>query len=81
MPGDELLGLSAAVLALGTSSLVAPSLPVPDDSTAGLMVALQRGLSEGVLGVRALHAAVAATDGSDDSTSAAMRSFVAWGGE
>ena len=78
--GDELLGLSAAVLALGTTSLVAPSLPVPDDSTVDLMVALQRGLSEGHSAARALHAAVDAIANTDDRSGAAVRSFVVWGG-
>src|SRR5690606_26670031 len=41
-PGDELMGLSAAVLALGTRGLVAGVVEVPDGSTAELMLVLHR---------------------------------------
>jgi tetratricopeptide (TPR) repeat protein len=46
-PGDELLGLAAALLALGTRSVVASVLPVPDDATRTLMVELHRRLVTG----------------------------------
>ncbi|MEH3054710.1 MAG: CHAT domain-containing protein [Patulibacter minatonensis] len=47
-PGDELLGLAAALLRLGTTALVASVLPVPDDATRRLMVALHAELATGV---------------------------------
>ncbi len=45
--GDELLGLSAVFMALGTAQLVAPVVPVPDRETAPLMVAFHRNLVGG----------------------------------
>ena len=45
--GDELIGLAAALLAMGTRSLVASVVPVPDDATAPLMLALHRRLRRG----------------------------------
>jgi CHAT domain-containing protein len=45
--GDELLGLSAALLAQGTGQLVAPVISVLDVETAPLMVAFHRLLAAG----------------------------------
>jgi CHAT domain-containing protein len=45
--GDEVLGLAAAFLALGTSSLIAAVLPIPDLSTTDVMTALHRRLVAG----------------------------------
>jgi tetratricopeptide (TPR) repeat protein len=45
--GDELLGLSATFMALGTAQLVAPVVPVPDLETAPLMIAFHRNLVAG----------------------------------
>jgi hypothetical protein len=53
-PGDELLGLAAAVLATGTRSLVASVVPVPDAATRRLMVAFHRELADGVSPAAAL---------------------------
>jgi tetratricopeptide (TPR) repeat protein len=70
--GDELLGTAAAMLGLGVASVVAPVLPVPDDATTRLMLALHDGLRRGVgpstaladaadaLGDDPLHRAIAA---------------------
>jgi CHAT domain-containing protein len=46
-PGDELMGFSAALLALGTSALVASVVPVPDEPTHRLMLALHERLAAG----------------------------------
>lgn len=46
-PGDELLGLSAAVLSLGTTNLMASVVAVPDGTTAALMVEVHRRLRSG----------------------------------
>jgi CHAT domain-containing protein len=46
-PGDELMGLSAALLALGARTLVASILPVSDDHVRALMRDLHRGLVSG----------------------------------
>jgi CHAT domain-containing protein len=62
VPGDELLGLAAALLALGTRTLIAPVTSVPDRATAVLMVALHRRLRAGDTPAAALAAASAAVD-------------------
>ncbi len=36
--GDELMGFTAAVFALGTSTVIAAVVPVPDEATKGLML-------------------------------------------
>ena len=46
-PGDELLGTAAALLGLGVGSVVAPVLPVPDEATTPLMLALHERLRRG----------------------------------
>jgi tetratricopeptide (TPR) repeat protein len=46
-PGDELMGLAAAFLTLGTHSLIASVMPVPDGETRQLMLAVHRGLRAG----------------------------------
>jgi CHAT domain len=46
-PGDELLGLAAALLGLGTRTIVASVVPVPDLSTKRLMLAFHRELLAG----------------------------------
>jgi hypothetical protein len=43
-PGDELLGLAAALLGLGTRTIVASVVPVPDGAARRLMVAFHRRL-------------------------------------
>ncbi len=80
-PGDELLGLSSALLALGTGALVAPVVPVPDDATVPLMRALQAHLAAGLPARAALSRAVVEQDDSSvgDAEAAAALSFVALG--
>ena len=46
-PGDDLLGLAAAFLSLGTRTLVAPLVSLPDDESAALMVELHARLRAG----------------------------------
>jgi CHAT domain-containing protein len=46
--GDELLGLPATFLALGTRHVIAPVVSVPDAETAPLMIAFHRFLASGV---------------------------------
>lgn len=46
-PGDEVLGLAAALLSLGTTSLVATVVPVPDDASRPLMLRFHRALRGG----------------------------------
>jgi CHAT domain-containing protein len=58
-PGDELMGLAGALFALGTCTLVASVIPVPDETARGLMLALHRGLQEGAPPAAALARAQA----------------------
>jgi tetratricopeptide (TPR) repeat protein len=53
-PGDELMGLAAAVLSLGTRSLIASVVAVPDEETADVMLALHRHLRAGLSPAAAL---------------------------
>jgi hypothetical protein len=56
-PGDELMGLAAAVFSLGTRTLVASVVPVPDDASHDLMVAFHDELIAGRTPAAALAAA------------------------
>jgi len=47
LPGDELLGTTAALMGLGVRSVVAPLVPVADAASARLAVALHRGMLAG----------------------------------
>lgn len=47
-PGDELVGLAAALFAQGTATLVASVLDIPDDTTRQLMLDFHRALVRGV---------------------------------
>jgi len=55
--GDELLGLAAFLLALGTRQIVASVAPIPDAETAPLMTAMHRNLAAGHTASQALAAA------------------------
>ncbi|MDP9070214.1 MAG: CHAT domain-containing protein, partial [Actinomycetota bacterium] len=77
-PGDELMGLAAALFALGTRSLVASVAPVPDAAVAQLMVAFHEALREGSTPADALVRAQAGCSGSPESRAAAA-SFVCFG--
>jgi hypothetical protein len=46
-PGDELLGLAAALLGMGTRTVVASVVPVPDAAARRLMLAFHRNLAAG----------------------------------
>jgi hypothetical protein len=60
-PGDELMGLAAAMIALGTRTLVASAVPVPDEPTRPFMVAFHRRLRAGAGAAEALAATSAET--------------------
>jgi hypothetical protein len=47
-PGDELIGLVATLLCLGTRTIVAPVVAVPDTATMALMLALHDWLGRGL---------------------------------
>ena len=46
-PGDELLGLSSALLSMGTRTIVASVVPIPDRETRRLMLSFHRELAGG----------------------------------
>lgn len=56
-PGDEALGLTSSLLALGVGAVVAPLTDVPDSLSCRMMAALHRGLAAGSSGPEALAAA------------------------
>jgi CHAT domain-containing protein len=58
-PGDELLGLSAALLASGTRTIIASVVPVPDAAARRLMLDFHRRLAGGASPAAALAAAQA----------------------
>ena len=78
-PGDELMGFSAALLALGTSALVASVVPVPDEPTQRLMLALHERLAAGDEPARALAGARAGALGGGDADYVASAGFVCFG--
>lgn len=80
-PGDELIGLAAALLRLGTQSLVASVLPVPDDATRRLMTAFHAELAAGVTPAAALAAARATLDLDADDDRVAAAAFVVFGSD
>ena len=55
--GDELMGLTAALFALGTETLLATVVPVRDDVTCDLMLAVHERLGAGLAPAAALAAA------------------------
>ena len=58
-PGDELMGLAAALFGRGTATLVASVVPVPDEPTSKVMAALHAALREGLTPAAALASAQA----------------------
>ena len=81
-PGDELMGLSSALLGLGTRSVVAGALVVPDSATRPLMLEFHRRLIAGDRPAVALAGARMATAGSPTDSPeafAAAASFLCFG--
>jgi CHAT domain-containing protein/tetratricopeptide (TPR) repeat protein len=76
-PGEELLGLTSALLQLGTRTVVASTSPVDDAATCALMTRFHAGLRAGQDPAAALAAAQAATD--DPVERASTASFVTFG--
>jgi len=77
--GDEVVGLTAALFALGTRTAVATVVPVPDAATRPLMVALHERLRRGLSTAEALAAAQAAADREDPAGFATAGGFVCYG--
>lgn len=78
-PGDEVMGLVAVLLALGTRTVIAPVLPVADAATAPLMDALHAGLCRGESPAAAMAAARVAADPDDPGSVAAAAVFTCFG--
>ncbi|MFD7656727.1 CHAT domain-containing protein [Actinosynnema sp. NPDC059797] len=78
-PGDELMGFTAALLGLGTRTLIAPVVPVPAEVTTSLMVDLHRRLSAGEPPSEALANAQEAHRESGDAAYAAGAGFLCFG--
>ena len=64
--GDELMGFTAALFALGTCTIFAAVVPVPDEATKGLMLALDEALTQGTQPAQAL--VNARSDNSEDES-------------
>lgn len=79
-PGDELMGLAASVLSMGTASLVASVFPVADEATRQLMLDFHRRLRGGASPAQALADAQSGCRDADPRLFAAAASFVCFGG-
>jgi tetratricopeptide (TPR) repeat protein len=80
-PGDELMGLAAAVLAVGTRSLVASVFPVPDEATRTLMLSFHAELRSGATPAAALSKAQSQCRVGGGRALVACAGFVAFGGD
>jgi CHAT domain-containing protein len=78
-PGDELMGLVAAVFMLGTRTLVASVVPIADAATRQPMLRFHRALAAGVGPAAALAGIQTQAAGADDQTFAASVSFACFG--
>ncbi|MEV4121706.1 CHAT domain-containing protein [Micromonospora sp. NPDC049645] len=70
-PGDEVMGFTAVLLALGARCLIATVLPVPSDPTTALMLDLHRRMRAGVRPAQALADAQQAFANPGDGTAGA----------
>lgn len=77
--GQELLGLLAALFALGTQVVVASVVPVPDEATAAFMSVFHRRVAAGDSVAAALRAARRRADEGDDAALVAAVAFTAYG--
>jgi CHAT domain-containing protein len=78
-PGNELMGLSAALFALGTATMVASMLVVSDRETRPLMVDFHRRLAAGADAPTALADAQAAAAEAGPQAAATAACFVCFG--
>ena len=78
-PGDELMGLAGSLLAMGTSSVVASVIDVPDELTATLMTDVHRQMAAGRSVSEALAAARSAARARGDEALAAASAFMCFG--
>jgi CHAT domain-containing protein len=73
------MGFTAAMFALGTATVVAAVVPVPDEATAGLMLALDAELHAGTAPALALVRARDRIAGDDQRRAVARAAFVCFG--
>ncbi|RKT56583.1 CHAT domain-containing protein [Saccharothrix australiensis] len=78
-PGDELMGFTAALLGLGTRTLIAPVVPVPAEATTPLVVEVHRRLGRGDPPAVALAGAREAHVDGGDAAFAAGVGFLCFG--
>lgn len=78
-PGDELLGLASALLGMGSVSLVAAVVPVPDDASRPLMLRFHRHLRAGHSPAHALMLAQRPRPGETATERAAAAGFLCFG--
>jgi CHAT domain-containing protein len=77
--GDELMGFTAALFALGTATVIAAVVPVPDEAAKGLMLALDDALRRGTPPAQALVDARAASASDERRQTVARAAFVCFG--
>ncbi|HEY6886549.1 MAG TPA: CHAT domain-containing protein, partial [Solirubrobacter sp.] len=77
--GDELMGFTAAMFSLGTATVIAAVVPVPDEATKGLMLALDEELRNGTPPAAALVRARDAIDADENHRTVARAAFVCFG--
>jgi tetratricopeptide (TPR) repeat protein len=77
--GDELLGLSAALLGMGVRTLVVPQVPIPDAATRELMLAFHGAFRVGADAATALATSIESLADGDPQSHAVRRSFVVLG--
>jgi hypothetical protein len=80
--GDELIGLAAALLAMGSVNLVAAVVPVPDEASRALMLRFHRHLTAGRTAAEALGYArreIAAASSASPAAAVAAAGFVCFG--
>jgi tetratricopeptide (TPR) repeat protein len=78
-PGDELMGLTSALLSIGAGVIVASTVAVPDAPAQALMVGLHERLIAGSPPAAALAAAQAAAPGDGDAAGVARDAFACFG--
>jgi tetratricopeptide (TPR) repeat protein len=79
LAGDEVMGLTAALFSLGTRTVVATVIPVPDEATRPMMVTMHAGLRRGLSPAEALTQARIAADPDDPTAQATAAAFVCYG--
>lgn len=77
--GQEVIGLAAALLGQGTTSLVAPLFPIPDAASVPLMRAYHGGLAQGMTPATALAVAQAEQQDGPAAGRATAAAFVCMG--